>query len=237
MRDMTKHRLISTVSRLWRPGRARMHRWLNSSTEVAPGIIAGAGVSGTHNVQFEAPSSVGRGTSFQGYGFSVGRGSTFGIGCVLNGPVRIGRYTQLGSYVGVYGVDHPIDVAVPNVNASFLGGDVKALANTAEVTIGHGCWLGHGAVVLRGVTLGNGCVVGAGSVVTADVPPYSIVVGVPAGTPRLRFDEDLAEGLERLRWWEWSDEELDQHRLLFLTSLKKDPEQARQLIERILQRQ
>ncbi len=35
-------------------------------------------------------------------------------------------------------------------------------------------------MIMPGVTLGRGCVVGAGSVVTKDVPPYTIVAGVPA---------------------------------------------------------
>jgi maltose O-acetyltransferase len=51
---------------------------------------------------------------------------------------------------------------------------------TAPVTIGDDVWIGGNAVVTPGVTIGTGSVVGAGAVVTADVPPYTIVGGVPA---------------------------------------------------------
>ncbi|ASN82941.1 acyltransferase [Deinococcus ficus] len=48
------------------------------------------------------------------------------------------------------------------------------------VTIGRGSWLGAGSLVMPGVTLGPGSIVAAGSVVTKDVPPNSLVAGVPA---------------------------------------------------------
>ena len=48
------------------------------------------------------------------------------------------------------------------------------------VVIGNDVWLGTRAIVLPGVTIGDGAIVGAGAVVTKDVPPYTIVAGVPA---------------------------------------------------------
>jgi len=48
------------------------------------------------------------------------------------------------------------------------------------------CWLGAGSTVLAGVTVGHGSVVAAGSVVTKDVPPGSVVAGVPAKLVRSR---------------------------------------------------
>ena len=49
-----------------------------------------------------------------------------------------------------------------------------------KITIGNDAWLGTGAVILPDVTIGEGAVVGANSVVTRDVPPYTIVAGIPA---------------------------------------------------------
>lgn len=49
-----------------------------------------------------------------------------------------------------------------------------------SITIGPDSWVGTGAVILPGVTIGEGSVVGANSVVTKDVPPYTIVGGIPA---------------------------------------------------------
>ncbi len=49
-----------------------------------------------------------------------------------------------------------------------------------QVTIGPDVWIGHNAIVMPGVTIGTGAAVGSGAVVTRDVPPFAIVVGVPA---------------------------------------------------------
>ena len=49
-----------------------------------------------------------------------------------------------------------------------------------HIVIEDNAWICTRAIVLQGVTIGEGAVVGAGSVVTKDVPPYSIVGGVPA---------------------------------------------------------
>ncbi len=50
---------------------------------------------------------------------------------------------------------------------------------SAAVIIEHDCWIGVNAVVLKGVRIGHHSIVGANSVVTRDVPPFSIVAGVP----------------------------------------------------------
>lgn len=51
---------------------------------------------------------------------------------------------------------------------------------TGPVVIGSDVWLGTKVVVLAGVRIGDGAIVGAGAVVTRDVPPMTIVAGVPA---------------------------------------------------------
>lgn len=52
--------------------------------------------------------------------------------------------------------------------------------NTAPIVIGNHVWIGTRAMILKGVTIGDGAVVAAGSIVTKDVPPNSVVAGVPA---------------------------------------------------------
>jgi acetyltransferase-like isoleucine patch superfamily enzyme len=58
------------------------------------------------------------------------------------------------------------------------------------VRIGNHVWIGARAMVLRGVTIGDGAIVGAGAVVTRDVPPRTLVAGVPARVIR-----------EQVQWW------------------------------------
>ena len=56
----------------------------------------------------------------------------------------------------------------------------EAWDNRGDILIGNDVWIGYEAVILSGVTIGDGAIVAARSVVTKDVPPYTIVGGVPA---------------------------------------------------------
>ena len=84
----------------------------------------------------------------------------------------------------------------------------KAWDNKGDIVIGNDVWIGYEAVILAGVTVGDGAVIGARAVVTKDVPPYTIVGGVPAKPIRKRFSEDLIAALLELRWWDWPEERL-----------------------------
>jgi phosphonate metabolism protein (transferase hexapeptide repeat family) len=77
-----------------------------------------------------------------------------------------------------------------------------------RVFLGHDVWIGHGATVLPGVSIGTGSVVGAGAVVSKDVPPFTIVGGVPSHPIRERFPKAVQDGLLALAWWDWSHDRL-----------------------------
>lgn len=87
----------------------------------------------------------------------------------------------------------------------------EAWDNKGDIVLGSDVWIGYEAVILSGVTIGDGAIVGARSVVTKDVPAYTIVAGVPARPIRRRFDNDVVERLERLRWWDWPVERIARH--------------------------
>ena len=80
--------------------------------------------------------------------------------------------------------------------------------NKGDTVIGNDVWIGYEAVIMSGVTIGDGAVIGTRAVVTKDVPPYTIVGGVPAKSIRRRFDDVTIEKLEALRWWDWDYEKI-----------------------------
>ena len=90
--------------------------------------------------------------------------------------------------------------------------DVAHLAdawdNKGDIVVGSDVWIGYEAVILAGVTIGDGAIIGSRAVVTKDVPPYTIVGGVPARPIRLRFPRETVDRLLALRWWDWPEEKL-----------------------------
>lgn len=90
------------------------------------------------------------------------------------GGLEIGDGVQISSNCSITTLGHVID--------PILGPRPDAVI--APVRIGRGAWIGTGAILLPGVTVGERAVVGAGAVVTADVPPATVAVGVPARARR-----------------------------------------------------
>ena len=80
--------------------------------------------------------------------------------------------------------------------------------NRGDIVVGNDVWIGYEAVILSGVTIGDGAIIGTRAVVTKDVPPYTIVGGVPARPIRKRFDDRTIAVLLRLRWWDWPRERI-----------------------------
>lgn len=87
----------------------------------------------------------------------------------------------------------------------------QAWNNKGDIVLGNDVWIGFEAVILAGVTIGNGAIVGARAVVTKDVPPYTIVGGVPAKSIRKRFSQEVITRLEKLRWWDWPENRIRQN--------------------------
>ena len=80
--------------------------------------------------------------------------------------------------------------------------------NKGDIIIGNDVWIGYEAVIMAGVTVGDGAIIGTRAVVTKDVPPYTIVGGVPAKPIRKRFDNETLDELLKIRWWDWQEEKI-----------------------------
>ena len=84
----------------------------------------------------------------------------------------------------------------------------SAWDNKGDIVIGNDVWIGLEAVILAGVKIGDGAIIGTRAVVTKDVPPYSIVCGIPAKVIRKRYSPDIIEQLLSLRWWDWTKDRI-----------------------------
>ena len=85
---------------------------------------------------------------------------------------------------------------------------VNSWDNKGDIIIGNDVWIGYEAVILSGVTVGDGAIIGTRAVVTKDVPPYTIVGGVPAKPIKKRFSEDTIVSLLKIKWWDWPKEKI-----------------------------
>lgn len=144
------------------------------------------------------------------------RHSFCGYDCAIQ-SCDIGSFTSIANGVVIGGGRHPMEWV--GMSPVFYEGRDSVQTKFSEhvrepvqrTSIGHDVWIGERALVRQGVSIGNGAVVGMGSVVTRDVADYSIVGGNPAREIRRRFDDEVIARLQELRWWEWTDEELEEH--------------------------
>ena len=87
----------------------------------------------------------------------------------------------------------------------------KSWDNKGHIIIGNDVWIGYEAVILAGVTIGDGAIIGTRAVVTKDVPPYTVVGGIPAKPIKKRFDDKIISDLLEIQWWNWPNEKITQN--------------------------
>lgn len=87
----------------------------------------------------------------------------------------------------------------------------EAWDNKGDIVIGNDVWIGYEAVIMSGVHIGDGAIIGTRALVTKDVPPYTIVGGMPAKIIRKRFEDSVIEDLLKIQWWNWSTEKISKN--------------------------
>ena len=105
-----------------------------------------------------------------GKNIHIGKGVFINAGCKFQdqGGITIDEGALIGHGVVLATLDHDLDPAK------------RQQLHPAPIHIGKRVWIGSNAVVTKGVTIGDNSVVAAGAVVNRDVPPNTIVGGVPA---------------------------------------------------------
>lgn len=102
----------------------------------------------------------------------IGDHTRIGLHNTIIGPVTIGCHVNLAQGITVTALNHNFEDSDKRIDEQGV--------STAPVIIEDDIWIGANAVILPGVTIGNHSVVAAGAVVTKNVPPHSLVAGVPA---------------------------------------------------------
>lgn len=107
------------------------------------------------------------------WNLSLGKGCIVGDRAILDarrGGIEIGENVNISSNVSFYTDSHDYNDPYFRASSEKVGG----------IKIGNRAWIGPNSVILHGINIGEGAVVAAGSVVTKDVPPYTVVGGIPA---------------------------------------------------------
>jgi len=146
----------------------------------------------------------------------IGKGTYIGYSSVFN-DCLIGRFCSIASSSKIIYGSHPSSIFISthpaffskSKQAGFSFTDVNLFVErnfaipekSISVIIGNDVWIGFGAAIMEGVKVGDGAIIAAGALVTKDVPPYSIVAGIPAKIIKYRFSSPEIDKLLELKWW------------------------------------
>lgn len=126
---------------------------------------------------------------------NIAAGASIWYGAVVRGDVErieIGEYTNIQDGAILHG-----DPGIPTILEDYVTVGHRAVVHSAYIE--RGSLIGIGAVILDGVRVGTGSIIGAGAVVTKDIPPLSLVVGIPGKVQRQITDVEAAELIEHAK--------------------------------------
>lgn len=126
--------------------------------------------------------TLGNNTKVQGLGglVEIGDCTICGYNCIFgcHEKIQIGRDVLIADFVTIRDTNHVFEDPAMPIRMQGI--------RSSGIVIEDDVWIGHGAVILKGVRIGKGTVVGASAVVTADVPPMAVVAGIPARILKFR---------------------------------------------------
>lgn len=117
-------------------------------------------------------------------------------------PISIGKYCSIS-----YDVKFVVDDGKHQYNTiTSYPFKSNKISEKRGIEIGNDVWIGLGCTILYGVKIGDGATIAAGSVVTKDVPPYTVVGGVPAKVIKEKCSGEEAQKMIEIAWWNWEKE-------------------------------
>ena len=133
----------------------------------------------------------------------------------LGDKLIIGKFCQIGNNIEfiMNGANHQMNSITTFPFYVMDGWNAKSpkendLPYKGDTIVGNDVWIGENVTILPGVHIGDGAIIGANSVVAKDIPAYSISVGNPCVVKKYRFDDEMINLLEQLKWWDKSIEEI-----------------------------
>jgi len=163
------------------------------------------------------------------YGAKIGRQTYFGegvVGACADGFVEsIGHFTSINGSADI-SVNHHLSMTFVSDDIEyFFNKENKELfqqklqedaahpyaKNKSQLVIGNDVYIGANVFInaSKVSSIGDGAIIGSGAVVLEDVPPYAVVVGVPAKIKRYRYSPEMIETLLKTKWWFWSEAEIN----------------------------
>ncbi|WP_375324227.1 CatB-related O-acetyltransferase [Flagellimonas sp. GZD32] len=185
-------------------------------------------IANKYRLRLDRDVTIDKKTTFEGQNALI-KGSSlisshigFGSYIAERGSIRhckIGKYCSIGPDVKCVFGKHPTSKFVSTHPAFFSVQEQAGFTYTNEqlfeeyetpsdpdgkfqITIGNDVWIGAAATLMDGITIGDGAIVAANALVTNDVPPYSIVGGIPAKIIKKRFSENQIQSLLKIQWWD-----------------------------------
>ena len=171
--------LLRPALRLWRLAATRAR--IDGCVPVSTQFDGPVHLAGRVRLDMGEHCRLGRAIFFETCGGRIALGSHVRINgggvLVSYSSISIGNHCLIGEYVSIRDADHGTEPGAPMRTQTHV---------SAPIVIGDDVWIARGAVILKGVTIGNGAVVAANSVVNCDVPPDTVVGGIPAKVLKMR---------------------------------------------------